>query len=252
MWFRKTTICKRLALGWSLTMQAFICQAADNMLVTWGDYDVAPFVITHEGKLIGGIIKDIGDVLAKEMQLKPEYLQLPRKHMADMVLSGSVHMRIVFNPNWVQQPERYHWTPVLFEDTDILVIKSRDKQKFYEITDLNTAHIGTIMGHVYPDFEDYFHSQTMVRDNSINMDTNLIRLEKDRVNAVLTTRMAFDYSLTQYRGDGMFVDSNILKNANALSIMVSPHFPGPKEKLDQVVIRLKSSGKIAAILAKYR
>lgn len=225
---------------------------ADHLSITYGDYDVAPFVLIKDGVLAEGIIKDIGDELAHGMGLKPTYIQIPRKRLPTMIESGEVHMRIIFNPDWLTDSHRFHWSDVMFEDKSILVVRRQDAATFDEMNQFLGKRIGAIFGQVYPSFQEFFIADMMTRDDSINLESNLRRLEKNRIDAVLTTEMAFKYTLRSFINSDAFQDSQTLSEPHQHFIMYSKNTPWKPSVFKNAFDKMRQSNRFHKIVDKYQ
>jgi polar amino acid transport system substrate-binding protein len=239
-------------LFWQLCLLGTPRAHAEELVIAYGKYDVAPFAIVDGEKLVGGIIKDLGIALARELGMQPVFLDIPRKRMPDFIANGDVHIRIGFNPMWVNNPERFNWSQVLFDDKDLIVINKQSEDKVTKLDDLKGGVVGTILGHVYPDLEGYFSNRTLRRDNALSLTSNLDRLSMKRIEAVVTSKRSYDFYLLEHGQKAEFEILDPFPQTNEMFAMFSKQLPISFERIEQACGRLKTKGKIDEILRKYQ
>ena len=99
-----------LAVGWSAAAtEQQVLRAAVS------DTNTPPYAIFDDaGKLSAGLSKDILDALASISKLDIQYLDLPRTRIEGWLESGQADVACFLNPDWVTEPDLYHWSPPLF------------------------------------------------------------------------------------------------------------------------------------------
>ena len=96
---------------------------ATTITVSFGQHDSAPYAITEGEKLVGGIIKDLMDALADELKIKVVYKRIPRTRTVNYLLTGSIDVMPISNPQWVVESEKLFWSIPLFEELNKFVVK---------------------------------------------------------------------------------------------------------------------------------
>ena len=60
-----------------------------------------------------------------------------------MCIRDSIHVICNSNPGWDSKPERYHWSPALFEEQDVLLQRD-DRPAIRDFAELRGKTLGTV------------------------------------------------------------------------------------------------------------
>ncbi|UUZ54956.1 hypothetical protein LP419_03085 [Massilia sp. H-1] len=96
-------------------------------------------------------MKEVGDALARELQLDPAYLVLPRKRVEAALLSGQADLLCDLRPEWLDG-KQWHWTESVFSNNMIIVSRS-ETPSLARLSQLSGERVGTVLGYRYPEVE---------------------------------------------------------------------------------------------------
>ena len=155
------------------------------------DTNTPPYAIFDDaGKLSAGLSKDILDALALLSKLEIQYLDLPRTRIEGWLANGQADVACFLNPDWVAQPDLYHWSPPLFA-TQQLFIRRADSSPIIALPDLVGKRVGTTRGFTYPELEQVFALGDVIRDDAHTLESNLKRLVQGRLDAVMSVDLSY-------------------------------------------------------------
>ncbi|MBX9763621.1 MAG: hypothetical protein K2Y24_11420, partial [Pseudomonadaceae bacterium] len=95
---------------WSLTVSAHELR--------WGfaSADGQPYVEVREHQLLGGFIYELGRVASQRLGYKADFVETPNKRIEEFMHRGRIHVICNNNPQWMKNPERFHWSEALYSE----------------------------------------------------------------------------------------------------------------------------------------
>ncbi|GHG61848.1 hypothetical protein GCM10010919_06710 [Alishewanella longhuensis] len=200
--------------------------------------------------LAGGISKDILEVLVSRDQLVLQYLPIPRGRVEQWLLRDDADIACFLNPAWVEQAEQLLWSLALFSTRQVIVRRS-SSPAIQKMTDLLGKRIGTDRGFSYPEFDMMFSQGLLIRDDAISLESNLGRLEKQRLDAALTVDLAFQYYQQKHDSEGLAADT-LWTQPDTIYCALNPHQPELAQQIQQILQQMTEDGSIAKILQRYK
>lgn len=222
------------------------------LIVLFGSHNAEPYAFIEDDILVGGIVKDIGDELGELLNMPIEYINVPRKRMEYYLLSGEAHIRLMANPEWVKDPEKYKWSKPLFEEFDSFVVSKQKSFKIDEFSDLKNKVLGTIHGYYYPSLAELFRKQEITRDDTNNMVANFRRLELGRIDSFIDSNISIAYYLKKHQAYDRFSIAEKVAAKHQIQAMMSPSIPISFNRINEAFDTMKKNGKVQEILQKYR
>lgn len=212
-----------------------------------------PFVFIEDGKLTGGILKEIGDELAANVGLSPHYIETPVKRIEQQLQIGAIHADCITNPIWKDTPDRYHWSPVLFKGADRFLVKKGKEFEINTFADLKGRRVGTYNGYVYhPDIMAMFQKGEAFSEQVAGIELGVRLVNLGRLDTLIDFGTLLEY---QIKSLGL-KDSLTLANQHAddfdLQCAFSKKLPVRAELLEQHLNQLIQAGFIKEVTSKYR
>lgn len=215
------------------------------------DSNAPPFAIFDTSTLLtAGISKDILQQLIGRSQLELQYLPIPRGRVEQWLLRDDADIACFLNPAWVEQAEQLLWSTALFSTRQVIVRRS-NSPAIQQLTDLLGKHIGTERGFSYPELDAMFAQRLLIRDDAISLESNLNRLEKQRIDAVLTVDLAFQYH-QQIHGNTNLTADPLWTKPDAVYCALNPHRPALAKQIQLTLRQMVEDGTIDSILAQYQ
>jgi len=211
-----------------------------------------PYSFTYKGQITTGIIKDLMDALAEQLGTQAEYLLLPRKRIPQYLLQGKADIKVIANPAWEPQPDKFLWSVPLFTETQILVLPNNPAlSKEVRLDSLPGDRIGTILGYSYPILGPYFQEGSLQRIDSRELELSFKMLMAGRLDALVSSEILVRHYLkTQGSSLNYRLVMGLLPSYE-IQLMISQNTRFSLEEINRAVQHLKNSGKIRETLNKY-
>ena len=211
-----------------------------------------PYSFTDNGQISAGIIKDLMDALAEQLGTKAEYLLLPRKRIPQYILQGKADIKVIANPAWEPQPDKFLWSVPLFTETQILVLPDTSApSKEVHLDNLPGDRIGTILGYSYPILGAYFREGRLQRVDSRELELSFKMLMAGRLDALVSSEILVRHHLkTQGSSLNYRLVMGLLPSYE-IRLMISQTTRFSLVDINRAVLHLKNSGKIQESLDRY-
>ena len=114
----------RYLLGSIIALFFFACAyAAQPEIVFIAPSNHAmPWAQFKNEKLSGGLLKDLGELIAARLALKAKFIVIPSNRVRGVLLGGSADALCYVRPEWIDG--QYNWTPSLIQDGAAVVARS--------------------------------------------------------------------------------------------------------------------------------
>ncbi len=234
-----------IAAIWDLSLYANIAP----IRIPFHDANPPPFAMIENGKLKGGLIKDVGDAVAGVLKVPIEYVYLSRKRLDRAMARGTINARSFTNPNWVDRPLEFEWTVPYFRQEDLFLSMKTFPRMIRQQNDLKGLRIGTILGNRYPtiarDFKDFERQRTDVASSK----QNLKRLQAGRIDIAYGSSLEFRFILDKEIENYTLHDS--MSEVTMISWALAKDFPFSLETMNSVLTKLIDSGQMETFVKKY-
>lgn len=210
-----------------------------------------PYGDIQSDRISGGIVFDMAQAIGETLKLPVSFLVMPRNRTDAAVIAGDVDVRCYANPGWTKIPDLHLWTKPLFEAPDVVV----GKATIAPISSLDQipagTPIGTVLGFVYPALDDRLNDGRLLRDNAVDGEKNLLKLVVGRFPYAVSNSLVVDWYLRQSPTAEIAKWRFPLGKGEFHCAVVKTARTDPQRILNAIE-RLKTSGQLEKILAKYR
>ena len=239
-----------LLLCWlTLVPQAASAQearpAAGDIVFIAATNHTAPLSTFKQGVLVDGIIKDLGDALARRLGLRPRYLTMPSKRAPWALRDGEGDLLCYSRPQWIG-PD-FHFTLPVIPNGEVVAARP-DAPKLEGITQLAGQPVGTVLGYLYPEAEAVLGAQ-LRREDAPDMLANLRKLVAGRMPYAITDRLVLREHQRQNPKDGLRED--LALNRFTAPCALSPRSKIPLPLINEALSELVADGEMQRILARY-
>ncbi|SDG74762.1 ABC-type amino acid transport substrate-binding protein [Pseudomonas benzenivorans] len=215
----------------------------------WGfsSADGMPYVEVKEQQLRGGFTHRLGTRVSQRLGLAPRFIETPNKRLETFIQQGRIHLICNANPEWVAEPHRYHWSPALYQEEDVLLLHNQHAP-IDSLEDLYGAVLGTQLGYVYSvPLMEAFARRLVTRRNVRDLDTGLTMLSKQRIDALIDMRRPLTHKLARRPELPVRFSSWVVQRYD-LHCLYGPQLPVSAERLDSLLLELRDTGEIARML----
>jgi polar amino acid transport system substrate-binding protein len=237
----------RLSRLFSILPLCAAAQAWAADLVMLAPIDQAmPIVRFQDGHLTGGIVKDLGDAIAKRMGRRPVYLSVDVPGLPQALTAGRADAVCYVLPFWIDGD--YLWSSPLIPDSEMVVARPA-APVIRSLKDLLDQPVGTVGGYRYPRVEQVL-GKRFFRVDADTLEKNLQQLQSGKVDYTIIGENTLAYQERINPGQKFRVDVvfSTYKAQCALSRKASV---GAKE-FNHAIDTLLKDGSVSQILARYR
>lgn len=222
------------------------------LIVSYGLHNSEPYTFLDEGRLIGGIYKDIMDHVGHVLGIDVEYLQVPRKRHDLYMQQGLVHVIVLSTPEWHHPLADFYWSMPIIVSQDLIVGPADSPRLINRIEDLDGAVLGTILGYEYPGIAEELRSGRIIRADVNSLPQNFAKLEAGRIDYLVDGAILIRYHLRRSGRSGKFAIQPFVIDSYKLKTAISPKAPITIEELNAVYREMRENGKLQEILDRYR
>lgn len=236
----------------SLFFSYLVFAESTKLIVGYGDHNGAPYAIEAGEHLQAGIIKDLVTEISAELDIDIQFEKTPRKRIERYLESDTIHLVLLTNPKWFSNSDKLQWSQSLFTERDQLVVKADNPNSYHAFKDLKHMTIGTIRGYSYPNLQPYFDKNYFTRYDVSSVDVNFIRLELNRIDALVDSEILINFHLQQSSKANKFRVLPFHVSEHKIYAALSPNAPITLADLNKTLTKFHQQGVIEAILKKYR
>lgn len=205
-----------------------------------------PMAQFRDGVLVDGLLKTLGDMIARRMSRRAVYVSVPSKRVGEVLAAGGADALCYVMPLWIDG--QYNWTKPFISSTAVVVAR-KDAPVVKSLSELAGKPIGTVIGYRYPEIERVLGAR-FVREDAPTTELNFRKLIVGRMQYATIDQIAFEYRMRQEPAPALRQDV-----AYASVKTQCAFFPGsaiPFAQAEQAIESLVEDGSIKALLAQYR
>jgi len=213
--------------------------------------NASPFVLFDPaGRLHGGIARDIMAALAVELRRAPRFINAPRARVEPWLREGELDAACFLAPAWVEDATSLAWSPVLFHIQQV-VVQPADSDRTASEQGFAGLRIATLLNFVYPELQEAFASGRMKRSDGASLDSNLQRLARGRVDAVVDVDIAVLYRQAQRTVPLQVRIDPLWAPASPVYCAFSPQFARANPQFLLLLEAMVHDGRIEAWIGRY-
>jgi polar amino acid transport system substrate-binding protein len=199
-----------------------------------------------DGKLVDGILKDLGDTIAKRLGRQARFVSVPSKRVGPELARGAADSVCYVMPDWIDGD--FNWTLPLVPNGLVLIAQA-NAPVVRTLADLKGKRVGTVLGYRYVMLDAALGAQ-FIRDDAPSIEHLLGKFGVARTPYALVEQATLTYKA---RTDPAFrarADLTIatFKARCAFSRMSKIPFAD----VERVAGAIARDGHIDAIMARYR
>lgn len=238
-----------LRLLTTLLMAVLPCaaQAAAAELVMLAPLDTSmPIARFQNGVLAGGIVKDVGDMLAQRLGRRASYLSVDVNGVTPALTSGRADGMCYVLPSWIDGD--YQWSTPLFPDAEMVAALGAAPH-LRSLRDLRDKPVGTVAGYRYPRVEQVLGKQ-FLRVDAESIELNLRELGKGNSQYAIIGESVLAYL---HRNDPVLrLRPELVFSTYKAGCAFSRQTRVPFQELNRTLDAMLKDGAIDQILARYR
>jgi polar amino acid transport system substrate-binding protein len=195
---------------------------------------------------VDGLIKELGELLARRLGMTPVFVALPSKRVGPALASGAADLLCYVKAEWLD--EELLWTQPFLPGAGVIAATPQ-APAVAALQDLRDETLGTVLGYKYPVIEQAL-KQPMRREDVPDALVNLRRLALGRVRYAVTDRAVLAYFMRLHPEAGLREAIDV--EHYQLGCALTPHKPGLLVPLRKVIGQMQTDGSLEALQARYR
>lgn len=230
-------------------------QAAAVLRIGVADSDGPPIVelaSDPQKGLAGGLYKELGEALAKELGATPQFIIVSRKRVEQNIESNKVDIHCNANPLWYGNASRLGWTQELYPQVERLIALKSDTP-VRRIDELSGKRIGTTRGFHYPAVETLWANSQATRVDEARIELLMKSLQKKLIDVAIHSELEFAYWARSYPFEASKVEMlPVVISTMPTMCAVAPASQYSVAQLNQAIARLHKNGRLKTILSAYQ
>ena len=238
---------QRLAALLACSLLSLAARAAPAELVMLASTDqVMPVAAIKNGELGGGILRDLGEAIAKRLGRSARFVVVAGDKAGWALSKGKADGMCYVLPYWIDGD--FDWSQPFLPDAE-LVASVPGAPPIPSLAALRGKAIGTVAAYRYPRVEQVL-GQRFMRVDSDTMEANLRRVVSGELQYALVSQIVLDYQLRMDKK--LTLRPGLVFASFKAQCAFSRHSSVPFAEVDRVIKGLVKDGTVERILASYR
>ena len=202
---------------------------------------------------VGGLIKEIGDLITNQMGETVVYHVLSRKRLDPALSRGEIDMVCYMTSSWTSIAVQMNWTEDILPQTEVVLVNRNRAGKIRNLDDLIGLKVGLIHGFHYPQLTPLITVGKIKPVFEKDHRSNYKLLERNLVDAVVSTDLqAAHYFRELVPGTSNIIVSDLVISVTPTQCAISKASPIPIKRVMEAVQQLKAQGTFEKLINRYR
>jgi polar amino acid transport system substrate-binding protein len=232
-----------------LLCAALLPARAERIIFAVSTGSAMPMTQFQHETLTAGLLKDMGDALARELRVNAVYLVLPRKRVEAALLSGQADLLCDLRPEWLDS-KHWVWTEPVFSN-NMTIVSRADTAPLARLSQLRGQRVGTVLGYRYPELEKRLGA-AFERDDGITDEQNTSKLLSGRFNYMMSNSLYDDYQRKVHPQAALLNRAVFTVRPFDTYCALPPKGRLDPEQVNRAILTLRRRGDMQAIYARYR
>jgi ABC-type amino acid transport substrate-binding protein len=197
-------------------------------------------------ELTGGILKDLGDLMAAKLGRTARYVAVPSRRVALMLARGEADGVCLVQPHWIDGD--FRWSAPLIP-TGGVVLARADAPVIARLEDLRGKKVGTVAGYRYQ-YIGPLLGRDFLRDDAPSAEHNLRKLLAGRTQYALMELTSAAYQVRNDATRSLRLD--ITYESDMARCAFSPKSAIPYAEIKQATDSIAAERGVDKIMARYR
>jgi polar amino acid transport system substrate-binding protein len=213
-----------------------------------------PLVIQDgNGTVSGGLLVDLGQALARELQTKLQVHPLSRRRLDAAVQKGQVDLVCYWSPRWTEQADKVQWTIESLAQIERFVTHQGQMPTKLTLEQLEGKRIATQLGYHYPSLQAWFDSGKLQRKDEARIVLMFKALDLGLADALVASEAEIEgYFYTQPDARARFETSPYLFSKVATQCALSRKSPHTLAQVNKALTTIIKSGELARLTSAYK
>ena len=205
-----------------------------------------PLAQYQKDKLVGGILKDVGETLAQRLGRSVRFVSVPGEAVSALLASGKADGICFVRPHWIDG--EFDWSAPFMADAEMVVSRAEAPQ-VRSLADLRDRPVGSVASHRYPRIENVLGLR-FARVDSASVDESLRKLLDGTVQYALMGRSTMEYQARTNKTVRLRAD--LVISTFEAQCAFSKKSEVPFAEVDKALNAMLRDGVVEKILGRYR
>ncbi len=205
-----------------------------------------PLASYDNEKLTGGIIKDLGDAIARRIGRRAVFVSVAGEQVGRALAAGKADGICYVRPFWIDGD--FHWSRPLIPDSE-LVASHPDVPVVRSLLDLRDRPVGTVTSYRYPRVEQVLGLRFQ-RVDSPTMEENLRGVMQGKARYTVIARSTLAYQMKVNKSLKLRADLTFASFTAQCAFSQRGNIPF--RDVNKAINALIDDGSVRRILARYR
>lgn len=205
-----------------------------------------PLARFEAGQISGGIIKEMGEALAKRLGRRAVFIAVDGDQIPPALSGGQADGVCYVRPFWIDGD--YHWSQPLIPDAQ-LVAAHPDAPMLRSLTDLRDRPVATVAGQRYPRLEQVLGLRFQ-RVEAPTMEENLKQITSGKARYAVVGHAALAWH--QKHNPQVRLRADLVFASFSAQCAFSRRTQVPFAEIERAINALVRDGEMGRILARYR
>lgn len=212
-------------------------------------------LVTHEsnGVVSGGLLVDVGQAVARELQTKLQIQPLSRKRLDTAVQKGQVDLVCYWSPRWTEQADKVQWTVESLAQIERMVTHQGKMPTKVALEQLEGKRIATQLGYHYPSLQAWFDSGKLQRKDETRIALLFKALDLGLADALVASEAEIEgHFHTQPEARARFEVSPYVFSRVATQCALSRKSRHTLAQVNKALSTIIKSGELARLTSAYK
>jgi polar amino acid transport system substrate-binding protein len=239
-----------LALSALLMVSAITCAEPAPLRFAVADSWSMPMAQVEDHQATGGIMVDIMSSMAAHAGMPAQFRVLSITRVQRALEQGQIDVRCYTAQSWMPTLSGdVTWSLPLLVQRDLL-ISTPDNAAPVNLATLNDQIVGTVLGYFYPTLQPAFDSHRLDREDARSEEQVLQKLQIGRYRYAIANQWSLDWFNRNLPPDQKLRGVAVI-DEQPVGCIVRNDSNVPAQRLMRVLLRMRMSGEIDRITARY-
>jgi polar amino acid transport system substrate-binding protein len=205
-----------------------------------------PMADVVDGTLRGGVIKDMGEMLAAKLGRKAVFVVVPGKRVPLMLAQGKADGVCMVKQGWIDG--QYNWTAELIPTGGVLLARA-DAPAISRLSELRGVKVGTVAGYRYRTIQTILGAD-FLRDDAPSGEHNLRKLLAGRTQYALMELTSAAWQIRNDKTHSLRMD--IRYETDMARCAFAPASSIPFAEVKKAVDEMAAERSVQKMLSAYR
>ncbi len=254
--FKSLGLVRRIlltALGFGAAAAAFAQQPPPPLRYGVFESMGYPYFVAGSGSTHhSGLLIELGDAIARQLNLGMHAVPLPRRRAEPALIQGQIELLCYFSPSWAEQPDKLAWSMAMLPQIERVVAPKGVRMGSAPNWEFEGKRVALQLGYHYPVLQSLIDVGKTVRVDQSKVALQFRSLEIKMADLLITS----EGEIEGYFNDNPNARGEFEVSRSAFSVTPTHCAIGRSSRLsvadvDKAITRLQASGDMERMAKRY-